>query len=44
MPRNKKYKRKNIPKVREQTWLLNFGKKYQHKCYINWCDNNRYSI
>jgi 5-methylcytosine-specific restriction endonuclease McrA len=41
MPRNKKYKRKNIPKaVREQTWLLNFGKKYEHKCYINWCDNN----
>jgi hypothetical protein len=41
MPRNKKYKKKNIPKaVKEQTWLLNFGKKYEHKCYINWCNNN----
>jgi len=40
MPRNKKYKKKNIPKaVKEQTWLLNFGKKYEHKCYINWCNN-----
>ncbi len=40
MARNKKYKKKNIPKaVKEQTWLLNFGRKYEHKCYINWCNN-----
>lgn len=40
MPRKNKYKKKNIPKaVREQTWIKTFGKKYEHKCYINWCNN-----
>ena len=40
-PKNeKKYRKENIPKaVREQTWLQTFGKKYEHKCYINWCEN-----
>ena len=29
-----------IPKaLREQVWLKHFGKKYNHKCYINWCKN-----
>ena len=36
----KKYKKTNIPKaVREQCWLLEFGKKYEHVCYISWCSN-----
>ena len=30
-----------IPKaLREQVWLCYFGKKYETKCYINWCCNN----
>lgn len=40
----KKIKRKRskerIPKaIREQTWLKTFGKKYESKCYISWCEN-----
>ena len=36
----KKYKKKTIPKaIREQVWKKYFGKKYEHKCYISWCDN-----
>ena len=35
-----KYKKQNIPKaVREQVWVKNFGKCFEHKCYISWCDN-----
>lgn len=34
------YKKSNIPKaIREQVWIKNFGKKFEHKCYINWCSN-----
>lgn len=34
------YRKKNIPKaVREQVWLQTFGKKYEHKCHIHWCNN-----
>ena len=30
-----------IPKaLREQVWLKYFGKKYNHKCYVKWCENN----
>ena len=37
---NKKYKKQTIPKaVREQVWVQNFGKCFEHKCYISWCDN-----
>ena len=33
-------KKKQIPKaLREQCWLNSFGKKYEHKCYIDWCSN-----
>ena len=33
-------KKQNIPKaLREQVWLQTIGKKYEHKCYIDWCDN-----
>tara|TARA_B100001094_G_C17932421_1_gene671416 strand:+ start:570 stop:851 length:282 start_codon:yes stop_codon:yes gene_type:complete len=29
-----------IPKaVREQVWIKQFGKKFEHKCYIYWCKN-----
>lgn len=32
--------KKKIPKaLREQVWLKNFGKVFQHKCYISWCEN-----
>ena len=37
---NKPYRKANIPKaVREQCWLLEFGKVYEHSCYISWCSN-----
>ena len=33
--------KKAIPKaIREQCWLQVFGKRYEHKCYINWCEND----
>lgn len=36
----KEYKKQTIPKaLKEQVWIQNFGKKFQHKCYINWCSN-----
>ena len=35
-----KYKKSSIPKaIREQCWIKNFGKVFNHSCYINWCDN-----
>lgn len=35
-----KYRKKTIPKaIREQTWIKTFGKDFEHKCYIKWCDN-----
>jgi 5-methylcytosine-specific restriction endonuclease McrA len=44
MPKKKKsskdYKKQHIPKaLREQCWVHNFGKIYEHKCYIKWCSN-----
>ena len=33
-------KKATIPKaVREQCWLTVVGKKYESKCYVNWCNN-----
>ena len=33
-------KKKNIPKaIREQVWIQSFGKIFEHKCYISWCNN-----
>ena len=30
----------HIPKAkREQCWLQNFGKVYEHRCYVRWCHN-----
>ena len=32
--------KKKIPKaMREQVWIKHFGKKFNHKCYIKWCNN-----
>jgi len=34
------YQKEHIPKaLREQCWLNNFGKTYEHRCYIKWCAN-----
>ena len=33
-------KKATIPKaIREQVWLQNLGKVYEHKCYVWWCHN-----
>ena len=33
-------KKATIPKaIREQCWLYSFGKTYEHKCYVRWCQN-----
>lgn len=33
-------KKEKIPKaLREQVWITNFGKKFEHVCYIKWCTN-----
>ena len=37
---HKKDRKEKIPKaVREQVWLQNLGKVYEHKCYVSWCKN-----
>tara|TARA_B100001057_G_C22668813_1_gene878990 strand:+ start:27 stop:371 length:345 start_codon:yes stop_codon:yes gene_type:complete len=38
---NKKpYKKQTIPKaIREQCWVASFGKVFEHKCYVDWCEN-----
>lgn len=34
-------KKDTIPKaLREQVWIQNFGKVFEHKCFIIWCKNN----
>lgn len=34
------YKKQHIPKaLREQVWIHQFGKKFEHSCYIKWCTN-----
>jgi 5-methylcytosine-specific restriction endonuclease McrA len=36
----KRYRKKKISSaLREQVWLHTFGKKFETKCYINWCLN-----
>ena len=36
----KDYRKQHIPKaLREQCWVHNFGKIYEHSCYIKWCSN-----
>ena len=40
MIKTKPYKKQTIPKaVREQCWIAEFGKEFQHSCYISWCTN-----
>ena len=37
---SKPYRKQNIPKaIREQCWIQSFGRTFDHKCYIRWCDN-----
>ena len=32
--------KQRIPKaMREQVWIQNFGKKFEHSCYVPWCKN-----
>ena len=39
--KKKSHKKVTIPKaIREQCWIQVFGKEFQHKCYISWCENN----
>ena len=41
--KKKTYKKASIPKaIREQCWIQVFGKEFEHKCYISWCENNIY--
>ena len=36
----KTYKKQTIPKaIREQCWIASFGKVFEHKCYVDWCEN-----
>ena len=38
--KNQFYKKATIPKaIREQCWIKNFGKVFEHSCYIPWCNN-----
>lgn len=33
-------KKDTIPKaLREQVWIQNFGRVFEHKCFIQWCSN-----
>lgn len=35
-----KKRKKTIPvKLKQQLWLNHFGKVFESKCFINWCDN-----
>jgi 5-methylcytosine-specific restriction endonuclease McrA len=34
-------KKAPIPKaLREQVWIQNIGNQFEHKCLVNWCQNN----
>tara|TARA_Y100001970_G_scaffold293571_1_gene441270 strand:- start:967 stop:1233 length:267 start_codon:yes stop_codon:yes gene_type:complete len=36
----KRFYSTQIPRaVREQLWLKHFGKKFETKCYVKWCQN-----
>lgn len=40
-PTNRKIRKKTIPiKLKQQIWLNHFGRVFDHKCFIDWCDNN----
>jgi len=34
------HRRKTVPvAMREQVWLQNLGRVYDHACYVSWCEN-----
>jgi 5-methylcytosine-specific restriction endonuclease McrA len=36
----KSVKKANIPRaLREQVWIVNVGKNFEHKCIVEWCQN-----
>jgi 5-methylcytosine-specific restriction endonuclease McrA len=38
--RNTENKKANIPRaLREQVWIQNIGKNFEHKCLVDWCQN-----
>jgi 5-methylcytosine-specific restriction endonuclease McrA len=38
--RNAENKKANIPRaLREQVWIQNIGKQFEHKCLVEWCQN-----
>ena len=38
--KKKKTRKETIPKaIREQCWIQSFGKVYEHKCHVHWCEN-----
>jgi 5-methylcytosine-specific restriction endonuclease McrA len=37
---NTQKKKANIPKaLREQVWIQNIGNQFEHKCLVDWCQN-----
>lgn len=39
--KQKKYRKKTIPiKLKQQVWLRHFGRTFENKCFIEWCDNS----
>lgn len=44
MVKKNKCKKQNIPRaLREQVWVHYIGHKFNHKCYVKWC-NNKMSV
>ena len=40
MKKHTKPAKQTIPKaLREQVWIENFGRRFEHRCYIPWCVN-----
>jgi len=40
MSEHKQYHKATINKaLHEQVWIKQFGRTFQHKCYIKWCQN-----
>ncbi len=39
-PKQKTQRKKTIPvKLKQQVWLNNFGRVFEHKCFIDWCNH-----
>ena len=39
--RNVQIKKATIPRaLREQVWIQNIGKQFEHKCLVEWCQNS----